>query len=80
MDKKKDNCERCKHKGQYEKEIELGYPSPCTLCKRRATDNFEPEEIKNGECLCIYCKKIIKDGKIFSRGVDEKRGICFDCY
>ena len=77
---KKDDCERCKHKGKYENEIEMGYPSPCTRCKRRATDNFEPEEIKNGECFCISCKKIIRDNRIFPKVTDRTIGLCFDCY
>lgn len=34
-------CEGCKHKGNWENEIELGYNSPCTSCKRRANDNYE---------------------------------------
>lgn len=34
-------CEGCKHEGQYENEIEYGYPSPCTQCKRRCPDNYE---------------------------------------
>ena len=33
-------CERCVDKGQYENEVEYGYPSPCTRCKRRSPDNY----------------------------------------
>ena len=33
-------CDGCKHKGQYENEYENGYNSPCTVCKRRARDNY----------------------------------------
>lgn len=33
-------CEGCVNKGQYENELEYGYPSPCTRCKRRNTDNY----------------------------------------
>ena len=36
------SCEGCKHKGQYENEIEYGYPSPCAGCKRRAQDRYSP--------------------------------------
>ena len=34
-------CDGCKHKGQYENEVENGYPSPCTGCYRRSVDRFE---------------------------------------
>lgn len=33
-------CEGCVDKGQYENEVEYGYPSPCTRCKRRSLDNY----------------------------------------
>lgn len=35
------NCFGCKHVGMWENEIEYGYPSPCTRCKRRVNDNYE---------------------------------------
>lgn len=34
-------CEGCKHSGKWEYEVECGYSSPCTLCKRRVADNYE---------------------------------------
>ena len=34
-------CEGCKHLGKWENEVEYGYPSPCTCCKRRAGDHYE---------------------------------------
>jgi hypothetical protein len=37
-------CYNCKNLGKYENEIELGYNSPCTSCKRRVQDNFEEEK------------------------------------
>ena len=40
----KSECYGCKNKGQYENERELGYNSPCTICKRLAPDNYEKEE------------------------------------
>jgi hypothetical protein len=36
-------CTGCKHKGKFENEIEYGYNSPCTTCKRRVADNYERE-------------------------------------
>ena len=36
-----DFCEGCKHIGLWESEVEYGYSSPCTRCKRRASDNYE---------------------------------------
>lgn len=36
-----DDCTGCKHQGQWENEYEMGYPSPCTGCCRRARDNYE---------------------------------------
>lgn len=33
-------CSGCENNGLYEDEIELGYPSPCTGCRRRAPDNY----------------------------------------
>lgn len=34
-------CEGCKHLGKWENEVEYGYPSPCTRCKRRVEDYYE---------------------------------------
>ena len=34
-------CEGCKHLGKWEFEVEYGYSSPCTLCKRRVVDYYE---------------------------------------
>ena len=36
-----ETCEGCKHFGKWENEVEYGYPSPCTRCKRRVNDNYE---------------------------------------
>ena len=36
-----ETCEGCKHLGKWENEVEYGYPSPCTRCKRRAEDRYE---------------------------------------
>jgi len=36
-----ENCEGCKHLGKWENEVEYGYPSPCTRCKRRVEDHYE---------------------------------------
>lgn len=36
-----ETCEGCKHLGKWENEVEYGYPSPCTRCKRRAGDYYE---------------------------------------
>lgn len=36
-----ETCEGCKHLGKWENEVEYGYPSPCTRCKRRAGDHYE---------------------------------------
>lgn len=36
-----ETCEGCKHLGKWENEVEYGYPSPCTRCKRRVEDNYE---------------------------------------
>jgi len=35
------SCHGCKHLGKLENEVEYGYPSPCTRCKRRVEDNYE---------------------------------------
>ena len=35
------NCEGCKHLGKWEDELEYGYPSPCTRCKRMVGDHYE---------------------------------------
>ena len=37
-------CTGCTHEGKFENENELGVTSPCTNCKRRAKDNYEPEK------------------------------------
>ena len=36
-----ETCEGCKHSGKWEDEVENGYPSPCTRCKRRVGDHYE---------------------------------------
>ncbi len=36
-----ETCEGCKHLGKWENEVECGYPSPCTCCKRRVEDRYE---------------------------------------
>lgn len=36
-----ETCEGCKHLGKWENEVEYGYSSPCTCCKRRVKDNYE---------------------------------------
>ena len=36
-----ETCEGCKHLGKWENEVEYGYPSPCTCCKRRVEDYYE---------------------------------------
>ena len=42
--KNDETCFMCKHEGKYENEFEAGYNSPCTNCKRRVHDNYEPKE------------------------------------
>ncbi len=34
-------CVGCKHYGMWENEVEYGYNSPCTNCRRRTNDNYE---------------------------------------
>ena len=36
-----ETCEGCKHLDKWENEVEYGYPSPCTCCKRRVLDHYE---------------------------------------
>lgn len=36
-----ETCEGCKHLGKRENEVEYGYPSPCTHCKRKVEDYYE---------------------------------------
>lgn len=36
-----ETCKGCKHLGKWENELEYGYPSPCTRCKRRVEDRYE---------------------------------------
>ena len=36
-----ETCEGCRNLGKWENEVEYGYPSPCTRCKRRVEDNYE---------------------------------------
>lgn len=35
------SCEGCKHLGEWKAEVEYGYPSPCTNCRRTAEDCYE---------------------------------------
>ena len=36
-----ETCEGCKHLGKWENEVEYGYNSLCTGCRRRASDRYE---------------------------------------
>ena len=45
--RKNESCVNCKHKEKWENEIEYGYPSPCTRCKRRCNDNYESNNQQN---------------------------------
>ena len=36
-----ETCEGCKHLNKCENEVECGYNSPCTTCKRRVADHYE---------------------------------------
>lgn len=47
------SCIGCKHDGQWENEIEYGYPSPCTRCSRRCADNYEVGTVKGAELMKI---------------------------
>ena len=40
----------------------------------------EDRPIKEGECKCIVCKKIVISGRIFKFKDDPTQGLCFDCY
>lgn len=35
---------------------------------------------KAGECRCISCGRIVKDGQIFPLKNNPEKGLCFDCY
>lgn len=35
---------------------------------------------KVGECRCLCCGLVVKDGKIFPRKDDPTKGLCYDCY
>lgn len=37
---RQETCEGCKHLGKWETEVEYGYNSPCTGCRRRASDRY----------------------------------------
>lgn len=52
----------------------------CLNCSRNYNDLYEPIRLKPNETLCIYCKRIIPDGRVFRFKDDPKRGVCFDCY
>ena len=64
-------CNGCKNFEKWENEIELGLPSPCTRCARRAPDNFEPEyeipencetcRYKNDLRVCLSCSRGCND-------------------
>lgn len=35
-----ETCDGCKQLGKWENELEYGYNSPCTSCRRRASDRY----------------------------------------
>lgn len=68
-------CEGCKHI--------LGDGLHCLGCSRNKEDRFEPIVLKEGQCRCIYCKRIFdtkENKRIFASLEDPSKGICFDCY
>lgn len=44
-----EKCDGCTESGKWEDEVEYGYPSPCTLCKRRCADNWRGPQDAEGE-------------------------------
>lgn len=39
-----ETCKGCKHMGKWDNEVQYGYPSPCTGCKRSSADCYERGE------------------------------------
>ena len=35
---------------------------------------------KAGECRCISCGRLVKNGQIFPLKNNSDKGLCFDCY
>ena len=71
----KKSCEGCKHV--------TGDALRCLGCARNKKDLFEPAVSKEGQCMCIYCKRIFdtkENKRIFASVEDPSKGICFDCY
>lgn len=56
------------------------YQIECESCMHSYTDNFMPRELKDNECLCMSCKRIITDDRIFRYKHNLSIGLCFDCY
>ena len=48
-----ETCEGCKHLGKWENEVEYGYPSPCTCCKRRVEDHYESRKSPKNEVFIV---------------------------
>lgn len=65
----------CKHKENCQ-----NYQISCDACSRSYEDKFSPRELKDNECLCISCKRIIDNGEIFRYKDNPKKGLCFNCY
>ena len=56
------------------------YNIECESCSRSYEDKFSVRELKDNECLCISCKKIITDERIFRYKDSPSIGVCYDCY
>jgi hypothetical protein len=41
------SCDGCDNRGKFENEIEYGYPSPCTICRRKCVDNYQTNGAKH---------------------------------
>lgn len=39
-------CSGCIYIGLWENEVEYGFPSPCTNCRRRAPDQYTPAPVE----------------------------------
>ena len=52
----------------------------CRECSENYNNEFEAIEIKDDECQCESCKKIVRTDRIFKRKDNPKKGLCFDCY
>ena len=79
LSEQKEPCKGCIHNDNYENELEYGYPSPCTKCKRRCIDNYQPDATDINVTTKTIGDKIRESNESLAELLSKKFVVCQDC-